>query len=199
MNVFFCEALEEIRHAVWRWLAVGRRARKASALLDAWIAERAKELPPKRQTTPRPKGRTYDLEALSSSVIPQIPELEETILPTITWGRRGMRRARTSLQLGSYDPDGHRVRVHPVLDQEYVPAWFVQFVLYHELLHAGLPPERSRSGRVLHHGPEFRRREASYPDTARALKWEKANLPKLLRSARSGQPIQVARPLGWLF
>lgn len=200
MNAFFREAPPEIRHAVWRWLAVGRRARKASAELDAWIAARSRELPPRKLPPPRPRGSLYDLGELVRFVVPHLPELDDgRPLPAITWGRRGTRRARQSLQLGSYDAEAERVRVHPVLDQEAVPTWFVRFVLHHELLHAVLPTERTASGRVLHHGPTFRVREARYPDTARALRWEKANLPKLLRSARTGEPIEVVRPLGWLF
>lgn len=199
MNAFFREAPEPIRHAVWRWLAVGRRARKASAELDAWIAERSRELPPRKLTQAVPKGDFYDLEQLVGEVLGHIPELAGVELPDLSWGRRGSRSVRKSLQLGSYDSDGKRVRVHPVLDQEAVPIWFVRFVLYHELLHAGLPIERSRTGRVLHHGPGFRSREADYPDAARAQVWEKENLPKLLRSARTGKAIKVPRRFGWLF
>lgn len=199
MNAFFRDAPPDIRHAVSRWLAVGRRARKASAQLDAWIAERSRELPPRRLPAPEPRGQVHHLDELVRHVLPHLPELDRAPLPDITWGRRGRRRAKNSLQLGSFDPEARRVRVHPVLDQAAVPAWFVRFVLFHELLHAALPIERSTNGRLLHHGPTFRAREASYQDAARALRWERSNLPRLLRSASSGRPIAVIRPVGWLF
>ena len=127
-------------------------------------------------------------------------------MPGITWGRRGPRRVRHTLQLGSFDPEQKLVRVHPVLDQEAVPSFFVRSVLFHELLHAAL--EGADDARR-HHGPEFRARERAYRDHDRALAWQERHLAALIRSARTGEPLGTARrrrlrllldPLqGWLF
>jgi hypothetical protein len=45
----------------------------------------------------------------------------------------------------------------------------------------------------VHHSTAFNRREHRYPDYERALAWEEANLTQLIRSARSGRPIQEPR------
>jgi hypothetical protein len=113
----------------------------------------------------------------------------------ITWGRRGPRGARRSLQLGSFDPETRLIRVHPVLDQAAVPSWFVRYVLFHELLHAELAEPCYEGKRAQHHGREFRRREQAYPGTAKALAWQDANLSALLRSARTDKemPLPKAR------
>ena len=114
---------------------------------------------------------------------------------------------RRSLQLGSFDPETRIVRVHPVLDQVAVPASFVRYVLFHEVLHAELAePCSERSKRTVHHSAEFRRRESAYPGYQAAMRWQARHLSALIRSARSGRPMRssgeraVTRPLqGSLF
>jgi hypothetical protein len=72
-----------------------------------------------------------------------------------------------------------------------VPDWFVTFVLKHELLHSVMPSYRDAAGRWVHHGPEFRSREAAWPEFRAALGWERQNLPRLIRSARLGTELRV--------
>ena len=76
------------------------------------------------------------------------------------------------------------MRIHPVLDREAVPSWYVRYILFHELLHAALPSEPRPRERCIHHGAEFRRRERGYTDYGRASRWEKENLSRLIRLAR---------------
>ena len=45
--------------------------------------------------------------------------------------------------------------------------------------------------RWVHHGPEFRSREAAWPEFRAALGWERQNLPRLIRSARLGTELRV--------
>lgn len=197
MHAMFAEAPDEVRWAVGRWLAVGRRARRACLLLDRWIATALEELPPaERGCEPRPCGEHRHLTPMRDELIatqfasafgpPEGP-------PSISWGRRGRTRPRYSMRLGSYYPSERLIRIHPVLDQPAVPEWFLRFVVFHELLHAALPPQREPGRRWVHHGPEFRRRERHYPDYQRALAWEQDNLGKLIRCARSGVPLRVPR------
>ena len=195
MNAGFAAAPPDVRLACAQWLRSGRRARKASARLDEWIAELAKGFAanpsPRRNVKLEPQGEVYDLEELLRELVPdELPELQDPQRrPDLTWGRRGPRRARRSLQLGSFSPELRIVRLHPVLDRVSVPRFFVRYVLFHELLHAVLERgERSPGGRVLHHGPAFRQRERSYPDYVRAVHWQEKNLGRLLRAARSLAP-----------
>jgi hypothetical protein len=41
--------------------------------------------------------------------------------------------------------------------------------------------------RLIHHGAEFRRREAAHPDYRRVTKWEKDHISRLIRAARTGK------------
>ena len=195
LHRMFASAPNEVLDALARWLAVGRRARRASRLLDEWIhTELESSDPPRRPTRLEPVGRTHDLAAMAESALALDFAGEfgaEHPAPVVTWGRRARSRSRRSLRLGSFDPETHLVRIHPVLDQAAVPTWFVRFVLKHEILHAVLPPYRGPDGRWIHHGPDFRRRERAWPEYSAAVSWEERNLPRLIRSAREGTALRV--------
>jgi hypothetical protein len=196
MNRAFGRAPEVVRVAVADWLRVGRHARAACRQLDEWIASIVDTLGPPRVPRILARGAHHDLGEITLGLLAlefrSLPE--ERRASGVTWGRRGPRGAMRSLQLGSFDPETALIRIHPVLDQPSVPRWFVRYVLFHELLHAELNQPCSGAKRSQHHGREFRRREAAYPDTARALAWQTRNLSALLRSARTGRPIALARP-----
>ncbi len=98
----------------------------------------------------------------------------------IGWGKMPLRRRRRSIRLGVYDHQTREIRIHPALDRSQVPAFFVQFIVFHEMLHQ-LFPSLHRQGRRVHHPQAFRDREKAFPWYAHALRWEKRNLRVLLR------------------
>jgi hypothetical protein len=196
MNEFFARAPLEVRSAVVSWIRSGRRARRKLEVLDAWVEAQIEHV---ERSAPRKlrvvtRGRVHDIEALAG-------ELRATEFagefgagganwPRLTWGRAPRSSSRRTLRLGSFDVWSCVVRLHPVLDQEFVPEFFVRYVLFHELLHAALPAERSSAGRRIFHSPRFRRREREYSGTSAALAWEKKHLRELLISARTGADIR---------
>ena len=196
MNQVFGRAPQPVRVAVADWLSVGREADGACRQLDEWIASVVPTLPPPRVPRLLTRGAVHDLAEIAADLLGS----EFSALPPerrprgITWGRRGRRGARRSLQLGSFDPETHLIRIHPVLDQPAVPRAFVRYVLFHELLHAELNEPCEGGKRAQHHGRTFRQRERAYPGTARALAWQEQNLSRLLRSARTERPMAVAKP-----
>ncbi len=99
----------------------------------------------------------------------------------ITWSRdQQLRSPRArSIKLGSYTARDKLIRVHPALDADFVPRFFVEYIVYHEMLHHVLPPRRSGKRRSLH-GPEFQARERDFVDYEAALHWERENLERLL-------------------
>jgi hypothetical protein len=191
MNQAFGRAPHPVRDAVAEWLRGGRGDRSACRTLDAWIASILVSLGPPRLPRPVLRGAHHDLAEiaaeLSTEEFAHVPA--ERRPRGLTWGRRGSRHTRRSLQLGSFDPETAFVRIHPVLDQPAVPRWFVRYVVFHEFLHAELNEPCAANQRARHHGREFRRRESAFADTAAAFAWQEENLPALLRSARTGKPI----------
>ena len=102
----------------------------------------------------------------------------------ITWGRGVGRARRGGLTFGSYDPVLALIRVHPVLDRASVPLFFLESVVYHEMLHHQMGGVTDRGGRTVYHTRAFREAEARYPGHAEAMAWEKTHLPYLLRASR---------------
>ena len=209
LSGFFAGAPAEVREALAVWLKCSRRPSKrkaaASAVLDRFIAEglRRQPAPKRKKRAEEAAGETLDLAPLLEGLVTgplaefRRRDFEPRGLPTIAWGRRGKSQARRSLQLGSYHDDLHHVRVHRVLDQPEVPRFFVRFVVFHELLHAARAAEAVRNplfarGR-LHHDKHFRERERAYGDFDRANAWQQRHVGALIRSARSGRAVKLAR------
>jgi len=197
LHRMFSAAPAEVREDLARWLRVGRRARRACERLDRWIEQALAELPTTERRRPKlaPGGLAYDLEEMAGPLWTGVFALDfvERPRPALTWGLRRRSSSKRSLRLGSYDPEQDVVRLHPVLDQEGVPEWFVRFVLMHEILHAALPPRPGRGRRWIHHSAEFRRREQAFDEHAPALVWEERNLGRLIRSARTLERFVPAR------
>lgn len=100
---------------------------------------------------------------------------------TICWGRRRRKAPVRYFVFGTIREDERIIRIHPLLDAEFVPAWFIEYVVYHEMLHAVVPEETFSTGRRKVHTDEFYRREKQFPNYARARRWESENLSRLLR------------------
>ena len=100
---------------------------------------------------------------------------------SITWGRSNQSRRRYSIDFGSFDKDRRIIRVNPALDRPFVPRFFVEYVVYHEMLHAALG-FRTSNGRRSLHPPRFRRQEERFYYYRSALRWESANLWRFLRT-----------------
>ncbi len=99
----------------------------------------------------------------------------------ILWGRRRCERPREYFVFGTIQEEDRLIRIHPLLDQRFVPQWFIDYVVYHEMLHAVVPDVPMPSGRRKVHTEEFARRERDFPHYRRARKWEEENLGRFLR------------------
>jgi hypothetical protein len=148
--------------------------------LDAFILtlQKARREAPQPAPSLRPVGHVHDLSALFAAL--NADYFHGRCTARITWGRRGAQpRRRRSMVLGSYAPEQHLIRIHPALDQHFVPAFVVAGVVYHEMLHEvfGVP---QGPGRRRIHPPEFVAVEQLYPDYARCQAWERNHLGRLL-------------------
>jgi hypothetical protein len=126
------------------------------------------------------KGKHHDLLTLFSEVNQKY--FGGTVDALVSWGRAPRRdRPRTTIKLGSYSAVERLIRVHPVLDRAWVPRYFVQYILYHEMLHHVIPQSRP-GGRAGLHPAEFRERERLFRCYERAIAWEKAKIGRILRA-----------------
>ena len=83
----------------------------------------------------------------------------------IRWGKDSgpRKRKRRSMRMGSWDEEKKLIRIHPALDQDWVPKEYLHYLIYHELCHAVAKPKYSRRGNQIHHA-EFHDLEAQYPN-----------------------------------
>lgn len=161
------------------------RSRRHAAALNTFIRAHNHLLAPKadRPLPVRTRGRVYDLQRMFDEV--NAEHFAGRVDCPITWGRMPAPGRRRSIRFGSYTPRDHIIRMHPLLDQEAVPEFFVRFIVFHEMLHADLGVEEGEGRRVIH-SKEFRAIEQAHPDYAAAEAWMKrpGNLGMLLGRKR---------------
>lgn len=81
--------------------------------------------------------------------------------PTLVWNQR-----HTHRKMGHYDAARDTILVSITLDAPDVPAYVIDFVVYHEMLHKHLGTYFA-NGRRHAHTPEFRKMERAFKDYAR--------------------------------
>jgi hypothetical protein len=117
-----------------------------------------------RKVISSPRGNTYDLDRMFSkinrryfdSVLPK---------PTITWSQR-----RTRSILGHHDRVHETITISKSLDSPQVPEWFVEYILYHEMLHIKHAAELI-NGRRYYHTAAFRLDEKRFSKYEQAQIW----------------------------
>jgi predicted metal-dependent hydrolase len=150
-----------------------KRCRKK---LDLFLARRRELIETcargRRESTVVPRGRHRDLKVVLGRVLKEyglkLPRLR------IGWGRPARSAtARRTIKFGSYSASDRTIRVHPDLDAPDIPDFFVDYIVYHEALHALFPPEPSPDGKRLVHNPEFKRFEKKFKSYGEARAYER--------------------------
>ncbi|HVO31562.1 MAG TPA: SprT-like domain-containing protein [bacterium] len=195
MHRMFCEAESGVIDAVAAFVRGNRGA--ASRPMDEYIRanrhrirRRERRLDPKRLKAPA--GEVHDLGAMKARLNRRF--FGGHVTAKITWGRQPPRRKRRHIGFGAYYRDLDLIRVNPLLDQRWIPKFFVEYIVYHEMCHAFLAFDLF--GRDGIHTPRFRELERRYPRFDEALAWERANLDRLLgvhtkRDARRAMEIDA--------
>jgi hypothetical protein len=123
--------------------------------------------------TLRPRGAVYCLTEVFDRVNRTF--FQERVSAGITWGKNRRNRRARRITLGSYCRAANIIRINPLLDRKSVPRYFLEFIVYHEMLHADLG-FTALNGRRKLHTKEFRVRERQFPEYEKAVAWEKQNL-----------------------
>lgn len=110
------------------------------------------------------RGTVYDLEKMFSKLNRKYFDsaLEK---PTLTWSQR-----KTRSILGHHDRVYDTITISKSLDSAQVPEWFVEYILYHEMLHIK-HVARMINGRRYYHTAAFRLDERRFPKYEDAQRW----------------------------
>ena len=117
-----------------------------------------------RKLLSSPQGRAYDLDRMFARLNRQYFGAR-IAKPIITWSQRKTRRI-----LGHHDRVYHTITISKTLDSPDVPEWFVEYILYHEMLHIK-HPARLMNGRRYYHTGAFRIEERRFPYYQQAQRW----------------------------
>ena len=127
-----------------------------------------------RKVVSSAQGRVYDLGRMFQRLNQRYFDgrIER---PTLTWSQR-----RTRTILGHHDGVHDTIVISKTLDSADVPEWFVEYILYHEMLHIK-HPARVINGRRYYHTKAFRSEEQRFPRYAEAQQW----LERIVREQRT--------------
>ena len=103
-------------------------------------------LPMQRQLNLRHEGKHFDLRRIFDRLNNRyfrgrLRDYE------VMWSRRRKHRPKNHFVFGTIQEEDRVIRINPLLDQPFVPLWFLQYVLYHEMLHSVVPDEIAGRGR----------------------------------------------------
>ncbi len=126
-----------------------------------------------------PVGRHFDLQVISDRLNRHY--FQSRLEFVVSWGKRPVRppRSLAHIQLGNYNERLNLIRIHPILDSPFVPLFFVEYIIYHEMVHILVRPEADERGRVYHHTRKFYALERKFEDYQRAVRWQSRHIDEL--------------------
>jgi hypothetical protein len=123
-------------------------------------------------------GEHHDLRAIFDRLNAEY--FDNKIEAAITWGARtGQVRRRSSIKMGSYAVEDRLIRIHRSLDRAFVPGFFVDWIVFHEMLHQ-VHDIQVKNGRREFHSKDFLTDERRFAHYERARVWEREHLDQLL-------------------
>ena len=131
------------------------------------------------------QGEVYDLDRMFAKLNRRYFD-GEIPKPTITRSQR-----RTKSILGHHDHIYDSITISKTLDSTDVPEWFVEYILYHEMLHIKHPARLISKDDALIHTSAFRLDERRFPHYEQAQKW----LERLARLRRAPEHVPRERLL----
>jgi hypothetical protein len=180
LHHMFADADPVITRALARYIADNDA--EASRILGDFIDANAGHVRGRSRRAPTQviftAGEHHDLRSIFDELNARY--FDSKIDAAITWGARcGRPRRRNSIKMGSYSVEDRLIRIHRSLDREFVPRFFVAWIVFHEMLHQ-VHDIRVKNGRREFHSKEFLADEASFEFYEQAKLWERRHLDALL-------------------
>ena len=162
----FLRAPMEVWESLARYLRTRRRSAWQLVAAHAQTIDTSSEARPIRRRKLRQKGSVHDLREIARGVNQGF--FNGCIKYSIGWGRdrqdtRKKGRRRRSIRYGSWSRSSRTISIHPRLDDLRVPRCFVEYIVFHEMLHAVVPSDRT-NGRRYDHPEAFRVLERAFPE-----------------------------------
>jgi len=161
---------------------VARPNNRSSRVLGGYIRDnrnliRERDRQKTRRVILRQSGKYFDLQELLDDLNKRY--FNDEVEVKITWGKEPPQRRRHSMRMGAYIYEDRLIRINPGLDREFVPRYFIEWIVFHEMLH-DLHSFKMVGGRRMSHTNEFHEHETRFEHYEAARQWEIENLHRLL-------------------
>ena len=130
--------------------------------------------PVKREPQISTRGAYYNLTRIYNSL--NRIYFSERVKCRITWGRSRRGKNKRAIQFGCYDRSMDLIRINPKLDSARVPRYFIEYIVFHEMLHSVHSPASKGS-----HTQAFKERERAFKHYQQACAWQKKNIGLFIR------------------
>lgn len=113
-----------------------------------------------KKVTLETKGQVHDLEPLFQKVNRHY--FTSPLNLSITWFGKPQKKNKRQISFGLYHHATKLVKINRVLDQINVPDFFVEYIIYHEMLHEIYRPQPTENGFIRIHTKEFKENEKRF-------------------------------------
>lgn len=146
--------------------------RKNTPLIREFINRHVHSLKknPPQKITIRTEGKHHNLKEMYHSI--NMEYFKGKLSASITWGTKSPKRTAAKRTLGSYSYHTNTIRINPALDSKKIPQYYMEFLVYHEMLHADIGVKNVNGRHIVHSG-EFKQREKLFCHYKKAVEWEK--------------------------
>jgi hypothetical protein len=117
------------------------------------------------------QGNVYNLQKIYDEVNDEY--FDKKLKLFITWFGKHNQRNRSRVTFGLYHDPLKLIKIHRRLDTPSFPAYFISYVIYHEMLHFVCPAYIDEKGLNRIHSKEFKKREIQFRHYDLAQSWIK--------------------------
>lgn len=114
-------------------------------------------------------GSTYNLQTIYDRLNTEY--FNNSLSLSITWFGLYNQRSKSRVTFGLFYDPLKLIKVHRLLDTPAVPAYVVEYVVYHEMLHYVCPAYHDEKGLHRIHNKEFKEREKEFKYYKLAQHW----------------------------
>lgn len=172
LHRIFLTASPHIHQALARYLR--RDDKHVSPVIKAFIAEHSTSIDHscrKKQWLLVSQGEVYDLETIYKEINSRY--FKDELNLSITWFGSPTQKNRTRCSLGLYYTRDKLIKVHRLLDKIQVPSYVIEYVVYHEMVHAVCPGSIDQRGFHRVHDKQFKLQEQQFHHYREACRWIK--------------------------
>lgn len=165
LHPLFLKAPKYIVEAISRYLL--KKDRKALFMIRSYAEEHAETALDTSKL--KAEGNFYNLKQIFNKINDQY--FNNSLNLHITWFKKPTYRKNRHITFGSYDRRFKLIKINKLLDSDTVPTFFIEFIVYHEMLHH-ICPVTFKGQRRRVHEKNFKEKEKlfAYYESAKKFK-----------------------------